>query len=261
MNLPDDADVNCHLQVVGMGSLICRAASRDGRHSSNEISPEACFRCEIGHIYREIGCDSVSGKTLVYGAMGRRDNHVQVDNIFCNKRKRATELNICKSCDLVQSETTRDNIKTTQGLLESLKFFQAKKDLEKARIALREGNCDSAITYSSNCVESTLKRIYEQFGLSLSGDKSITGLWKGLKDELWNHKISSNETSVVVLNNIAGLIMKLGQMRNELSDAHGRGDITPAVYQSYAELSINLASTLSTFLVRRYLEIKGAKND
>ena len=260
MNLSDDTDVSCHLQVVGLGGLICRAASREGRHPSNEVSPEACHKCEIGRIFREIGCDSVSGKLLVYGVLGRRENLTQVENVFCNKRTRETNINFCKSCDLVQSETTRENVRTTQGLLESLNFFQSKKDLEKARIAMREGNCDSAITYSSNCVESTLKRIFEQIGVPLPSEKSITGLWKGLKDKLRDDQTCSNDSSVVVVNNVAGLITKLGQMRNELSDAHGRGDITPSVYQSYAELSTNLASALSTFLVRRYLEIKGAKN-
>ncbi|MCR4418732.1 MAG: hypothetical protein QHH27_03315 [Clostridia bacterium] len=52
-------DISCHLQQQGMGTLVCRAARREGRDSTNEVTPTACFNCPVGKIFREVGCDSV----------------------------------------------------------------------------------------------------------------------------------------------------------------------------------------------------------
>jgi len=35
----DDENIDCHLQQVGMGTLICRAARQTGDNTTNEVSP------------------------------------------------------------------------------------------------------------------------------------------------------------------------------------------------------------------------------
>jgi hypothetical protein len=60
---PSEQDnIDCHLQQVGMGTLICRAAKQSGEHSTNEVTPTICFNCDAGKVFREVGCDSVLPK-------------------------------------------------------------------------------------------------------------------------------------------------------------------------------------------------------
>lgn len=51
IEVPSDTDdIGCHLQQVGMGSLICRAARQTGDKSTNEVNPTICFNCEAGKV-------------------------------------------------------------------------------------------------------------------------------------------------------------------------------------------------------------------
>lgn len=44
----ENDSIDCHLQKIGMGSLICRAAKQTGEHTTNEVNPINCFNCEAG---------------------------------------------------------------------------------------------------------------------------------------------------------------------------------------------------------------------
>ena len=46
--LEDSEDISCHLQQMGMESLICRAAKQVGDHTSNEATPTICSSCDAG---------------------------------------------------------------------------------------------------------------------------------------------------------------------------------------------------------------------
>ncbi len=45
--------IDCHLQQVGMGSLICSAARQTGDKTTNEVDLTNCFNCPAGKIFRE----------------------------------------------------------------------------------------------------------------------------------------------------------------------------------------------------------------
>ena len=64
---PEENDsIDCHLQQVGMGSLICRAARQTGDKTTNEVSPTICFNCDAGKVYRNVGCDAILPKIRIY---------------------------------------------------------------------------------------------------------------------------------------------------------------------------------------------------
>jgi hypothetical protein len=48
------------------------------------------------------------------------------------------------------------------------------------------------------------------------------------------------------------VIEGLGAVRNKLSDAHGRGKRSPKPAARHAELVVNLAGAMATFLVRTW---------
>jgi hypothetical protein len=90
----------------------------------------------------------------------------------------------------------------------------------------------------------------------LPDKKQLSDLWKSLREILQFDKSDSSEAIVSLLNSLSGVITNLGGLRNTLGDAHGRGISPPEVSDSIAELAINTASTLSTFIIRRFNQIK-----
>ena len=61
----ENDNIDCHLQQVGMGTLICRAARQTGEQTTNEVNPAICFSCPAGKIFREVGCDAVLPKIRI----------------------------------------------------------------------------------------------------------------------------------------------------------------------------------------------------
>lgn len=250
---PDEtANVDCHLQQIGMGSFICRAAQQTGRqNTTNEVTPGICFNCDVGKIYREVGCDAPLPKITIHD-WGRGNPHVEIATILCKIRRRYTDLEYCRTCSLVTAESTRQLITLTRGLFQSHGFFSAYQDLDKARLAIRDGEFDRAITHSIACLESTCRIVHEELGVDLPQKKTVTDLWKSTRAILDFDNLTTDESVVPLLNSLHGLAANFGAMRNALSDAHGRGRIPPDVSEAMAELALNSAATLATFVIRQF---------
>jgi len=250
----EDDNIDCHLQQIGMGSLICRAARQTGDSTTNEVDPAICFSCDAGKIFREVGCDAVTPKLKIYEYnVGR---NLYLNNLFCKIRKRDVTLDYCKKCDLVTAETTRQLVSRTRGLYEAQGFYSAYQDLEKARESIRDGNFESSVTRSLSSLESVMRMCHEKLNSPLPAKKQVTDLWKSTRDLLHFEMVDSSGASLNLINSLAGVASNLGGLRNSLGDAHGKGSVPPDVPESIAELAINTASTLSTFIIRRFNQIK-----
>lgn len=249
---PKEADnFDCHLQQIGLGSLVCRCAKQDGTSkSTNNVTAAICFSCPIGKIYREIGCDAPSSNISVqyYSNFPQ----VSLSGIFCKIRRRSTTYEYCQTCSLVTAESTRQVVSATRGLFQSSKFYAAYQDLEKARLAIRDGEFDRSITHSIACVESTCRLIHDELGEKLPGEKSLSDLWKSTRRVLELDTLGPESVIPQLLNSLSGVVTHLGAMRNALSDAHGKGKYSPQISESYAELALNTASALATFAVRHF---------
>ena len=248
--------VDCHLQVLGMGTLICRAARQTGKDNTNEVSPEICFNCPAGQIYREVGCDAVSPKIRI-ASWG----DCEVEHLFCKVRRRSTDLSYCRTCGLVMSETTREIITQARGLFIAQEFHSAYQDIEKAREAIRDGNCENAVTRSIACLESTMRICHDKLGKPLPSAKQVTDLWKSTRAILDFDAMDPTGSVTQLLNTLSGVVTSLGALRNALSDAHGKGAFPPSVSENIAELAINTASTLATAIIRRYNQLQGKNNE
>ncbi len=250
----ENDNINCHLQQVGMGTLICRAARQTGDKTTNEVNPTICFNCPAGKIFREVGCDAVLPKIRIYPCIGGVNTNVET--LFCKIRKRETTLDFCRTCGLATAETTRQIVSTTRGLFEAQGFYSAYKDLEKARESIRDGNFENAVTRSIDCLESTMRICHEKLGKSLPSKKQVTDLWKSTRGILHFDELDSTGATLDLMNALSGVVTHLGGLRNTLGDAHGKGIFPPDVSESIAELAINTASTLSTVIIRRFNWIK-----
>lgn len=257
---PTESDsIDCHLQQVGMGSLICRAARRTGEHTTNEVNPTICFNCPAGKIFREIGCDAVLPKIWIHQYAGGPSSTVR--SLFCKIRKRDTTLEYCRTCGLAAAETTREIVSTARGLFEAQGYHSAHKDIEKAREAIRDGNFDSAVTRSIACLESVMRTCHEKLGEPLPKKKQLSDLWKSTRNTLRFDELDASGATTNLMNALFGVVTHLGGLRNALGDAHGKGIVPPAVSENIAELAINTASTLSTAIIRRFNQMKGCEDE
>lgn len=251
----EDDNIDCHLQQIGMGTLICQAVRQTGDYTTNEANPTICFNCTAGKIFREIGCEAVLPKIQIrlYG----EGAHPIISNLFCKIRKRETTLDFCRTCGLVTAETTRRIVSTARGLFEAQGFYSSYKDLEKARESIRDGNFENAITRSIDCLESTMHICHEKMGKNLPGKKQVTELWKSTRELLNFNELDSSGATLELINSLSGVVAHLGGLRNVLGDAHGKGLVSPETSENIAELAINTASTISTVIIRRFNQMKG----
>ena len=258
---PNENDnIDCHLQKIGMGTLICNAARQSGENTTNEVDPAICFNCPAGKIYREVGCDAISPKIRVIISYG--DNlTVDYKSLFCKIRRRETTLEYCQTCGLVTAETTRKIVSTARGLFEAQDFYSAYKDIEKARESIRDGNFENAVTRSISCLESTMRICHERLGQSLPSKKQVSDLWKSTRAILKFDELDPENKLLHLMNSLNGVITHLGSLRNTLGDAHGKGLFPPDVSESIAELAINTTSALATIIIRRFNQISGSKNE
>lgn len=260
INLKDTDNINCHLQNIGMGTLICKAAKQDGNSNTNEVNPEDCYSCVAGKIYRELGCDAILPQMRIMRHSG--GNRILIQQLLCKTKKRYTDYKHCESCNLRAAETTKAILSTVTSLFSSNEFYSSYKDIEKARVSIRDGNFDTAITNSISSAESTMRIIHDKLNKSLPKSCTITELFKSTREILKLDDIDKEEVVLKLINVLNGLVTSFASLRNALSDAHGRGDSSLNVQEYIAELSLNISCTLSTFLVRRFIEIiKGVNNE
>lgn len=251
--IPTENDnIDCHLQNIGMGTLICKAARQTGDDTTNEVDPRICFNCPTGKIYRNVGCDAVLPKIKIF----RKVAYTDLKSLFCKIRKRETTIDYCQTCGLVTAETTRQVVSTARGLFEAQGFYSAYKDIEKAREAIRDGNFENAVTRSIACLESVMKTCHDVLEQPLPEKKQVSDLWKSTRNILRFDEIAETSATLNLMNAISGVVTHLGSLRNALGDAHGRGILAPSVSENIAELAINSASTLSTAIIRRFNQIK-----
>lgn len=254
----EDDDIRCHLQQIEMGGLVCRAARQTGDRTTNEVNPTMCFNCPAGKIFREVGCNTVSPKIRFYRRGRRIDPRLEA--LFCSIRKRNTILEYCRTCGLAAAPTTREIVTTARGLFEAHGFYSAYKDLERARESLRDGNPENAVTRSISCLESTMRTCHEKLGVPLPAKKNVTGLWRSTRSLLQLDEVDPTGSVLHLANALPGVVAHLGGLRNSLGDAHGKGVFPPDVSESIAELAINTAATLSTLVLRRFVQVRAGRD-
>jgi hypothetical protein len=261
LDVPEDADISCHLQIEGMGTLKCRAAQESDKSKSDRVNPLICHSCDAGKIYREVGCDKVTPYLMILPTPTHDSRGYEAINriiqLNCSLRKRQTTLEECRSCTLVPAETTKELVNSTLGIFQAQGFVSAYNDLLEARNELRDGDCDDAIGKAINCLESTMRCVHEELGVQLPSKRTVTGLWQSTKDLLKFNGITTEAQDDVtaLIGSMSGIVSHLGGMRNVLGDSHGKGLIPAEVSEALAELAINAAATVATVIIRRHRQL------
>jgi hypothetical protein len=117
-------------------------------------------------------------------------------------------------------------------------------------IERRASNPRAAITSARTLLEDTCKWILHEAGESFEEDNDLPALYRKLAKLL---KLAPDDHTEKVFKQILGncqsIVESLGAIRNKLGDAHSQGPIRAKPQPRHAELAVNLAGTMATFLI------------
>ena len=142
----------------------------------------------------------------------------------------------------------------TEYLLEHGTYIR--EDIKEGLQRVHNGDLKGAITLAKSILEKTCKTIADERGITYKKHEGLSCLCKKIFEDLFSSKDNHNKK---ILNKISGgcsgIISGISELRNNEGDAHGKSakrenNLSP----QDAELSINLAGSLSLFLIKTHEE-------
>lgn len=114
----------------------------------------------------------------------------------------------------------------------------------------RESEPEGAITLARTLLETVCKHILDEHGQPYESESDLPGLYR-LASKTLNIAPSQHSEQIFrqILGGCTAVVEGLGAMRNRLSDAHGQGKKPVRPAPRHAELAVNLAGAMATFLV------------
>jgi len=124
----------------------------------------------------------------------------------------------------------------------------------------RTDDPEGAITAAKSLLETVCKHILDDCNIEYD-DKNIElhALYKKTAEQL--HLAPEAHTHDLfkrILGSVSGVVSGLGQVRNEMGDAHGKGKVFIKPQQRHAEFVVNLAGATALFLVETYKQHKAS---
>jgi len=119
----------------------------------------------------------------------------------------------------------------------------------------RDSDTDGAITSARTLIESVCKYILDKTGTAYEDDWDLPKLYSEAAKHL---KLSPAQHNEDIFKQILGgchsVINGMAGLRNRFSDAHGKGRAGVKPAARHAELAVNLAGTMATFLIATWEE-------
>jgi hypothetical protein len=119
---------------------------------------------------------------------------------------------------------------------------------------------DGAITAARSLLESVCKRILDELGVPYSDKDDLPKLYGTAAKEL--NLAPSQHTEEVfrkILGGAHAVVDGLANLRNRLGDAHGQGKRSVKPASRHAELAVNMAGSLASFLLATFEYDAGKK--
>jgi len=119
----------------------------------------------------------------------------------------------------------------------------------------RVSDPEGAITAARSLVEATCKYILEELGETYTDQDDLPRLYKKTASAMHLSPGQYNEQIFKqILSGCSSVIEGFAALRNNFGDAHGKGKASIAPSSRHADLAVNLAGTISTFLIATYEE-------
>ena len=125
----------------------------------------------------------------------------------------------------------------------------------------REKDPEGAITSGRSLLETVCKFILDKNGASYDEHTELPKLYKAAAEKL--NLAPSQHTEQIfkqILGGCQSVVEGLGALRNKLGDAHGGGQSRVKPSKRHAELAVNLAGTMASFLVATWEEQQKKKS-
>lgn len=142
-----------------------------------------------------------------------------------------------------------------EAISDALKSLDAESVQRHWQRALdrRATDPEAALTSARTLLESTCKHILDDAGVGYEETDDLPKLYKSTARTL---NLAPDQHTEQIFKQILGgcqtVVEGLGAMRSKLSDAHGRGRRGARPADRHAELAVNLAGAMATFLVRTW---------
>jgi hypothetical protein len=153
---------------------------------------------------------------------------------------------------LIEYLEVLDRSPGVQPITEALVNFDSQYVYDAWQKALdrRVRDPEGAITAARMLLESVCKHILDESGKPYDNDIDLPKLW-ALTAENLNLAPHQHEEKVFksILGNCQSIVNNLGAIRNKIGDAHGQGKLAIKPKPRHAELAVNLAGTMASFLV------------
>jgi hypothetical protein len=134
------------------------------------------------------------------------------------------------------------------------KFNQAYINVEWSKVLERKSaDPEGAITTARTLIETTCKIILDNLNVSFKDDIELPKLYKLTAENL---NLAPDQHTEQIFKQILGgcqtIVEGLGALRNKLSDSHGKKVSQVKPTSRHAELAVNLAGIMTTFLLETY---------
>jgi len=119
----------------------------------------------------------------------------------------------------------------------------------------RASDPDGAITAARTFMESTCKVILDRLNIPYTSQSDLNGLYKLVADKLEISPTSGqHKTFKKIFSGSSTLIIGITELRNHLGDAHGKGEDVVVIKVRHAELAVNIAGAIATYLISTFEE-------
>jgi hypothetical protein len=128
---------------------------------------------------------------------------------------------------------------------------------EKA-LGRRHTDPDGAITSARTLLETVCKRILDETGDAYSDKDDLPALYRAIASKLQIAPSQHTEEAFKrILGGATSVVEGLGSLRNKIGDAHGQGGKKPVRPSArHAQLAVNLAGAMATFLIDTWIARK-----
>lgn len=128
-------------------------------------------------------------------------------------------------------------------------------ELWQRALERRTEDPEGAITLARTLLETVCKYILDRQGIAYPGNADLPILYRLAAGSL---NLAPSQQSAKILKQVFGgataVVEGLGALRSRLGDAHGKGPGDPQPLPRHAQLAVNLAGALATFLCETFAE-------
>lgn len=151
--------------------------------------------------------------------------------------------------ELLERGATTPSDELISGAIEKFDSSHVQAAWSKA-LDRRNSDPEGAITVARTLLESICKHILDEAGIPYGEGPDLNKLYRLTAEQL---NIAPSQHTEQVFKQILGgctaVVEGLGSLRNRLSDSHGHGKVGVKPAPRHAELAVNLAGALATYLL------------